>query len=342
MFEKMIQKYKDLYENPTNCEPLVQVLYPVSRPYTIKEALASPEKMLANQMAVIEARLKVGDDFLPALRADFGTAQIAHMFGCPIHVFEDSEPCCGAHILDDIADADTISVPAMDSGWNTQVDWFQEYFMEHKPEWLPIQHPDVQGPFNTGHLIRGNDIIFDFYDDPENVEKLLMKVSDFMVDWIKYTTRKTNPKEGWFYDRGGIWRGNARLCNCSLQIVSPGIYREHIMASDASFLKSIGMGRIHYCGSYPEVLDDLFRLSDMTNLEIDAQYYDAIAVCEKAPEKTSVMFCDWSNEPGNRDWYDKILNGEIPKKKNIVFQAKANDLEDAKYVYDRLKNSLCR
>lgn len=342
MYEKLIQKYKDLYENPLTCEPLVQVIFPVKHSYTIKEALDSPEKMLANQMETINARLAVGDDFLPALRADFGTAQIAAMYGCPIKIMEDSEPCCAKHILEDIEDVEQLETPSMTSGWMPKVDEFQRYFLEHKSENVAIQHPDVQGPFNSAHLIRGNDIIYDFYDDPENVQVLLNKVADFMVDWISYTTRETQPEKGWIYDRGGLWRGNARLCNCSLQIVSPTIYRENIMASDDRFLKAVNLGRVHYCGSYREIIDDLFKLKYMTNLEIDSTYHDLVETCEKAPEQVSIMFCDWSNEPGNREWYDKIMSGDIPKKRNIVVQAKAENIEDAKRVYYNLKNQLCK
>ena len=342
MYEKLIQKYKDLYENPLTCEPLVQVYFPVKHSYSIKETLSSPEKMFINQMETIQARLEAGDDFLPALRADFGTAQIAAMYGCPVKIYENSEPCCGGHILTDIEQSELLARPSMTNGWMPKVDEFQRYFMKHMPDGLTVQHPDVQGPFNSAHLIRGNDIIYDFYDDPEHVHTLLNKVSDFMVEWIRYTKRETSSDDRWFYDRGGLWRGGARLCNCTLQIVSPAIYREHIMASDERFLKAVGMGRVHYCGSYREIIDDLFRLEHMTNLEVDSQYHDIIETCEKAPKQVSVMFCDWSIEPGNREWYDKIMRGEIPEKKNIVLQAKAENLEEAKKVYDNLKNILCK
>ena len=143
-----------------------------------------------------------------------------------------------------------------------------------------------------------------------------------------------------FYDRGGLWRGGARLCNCSLQIVSLSIYRDFIKESDERFLNAVGKGRVHYCGSYKQVIDDLFTLQNMTNLEVDCQYHDVLETCEKAPENVSVMFCDWSLGNENGGWYTKIMNGEIPQKKNIVFQAKAEGIEDAKRVYYNLKNKL--
>lgn len=342
MYEKMIKKYKALYENPKNCEPLVQVYFPVPHTYTIAEALEDPKKMFTNQMETMNARLAVGDDFLPALRADFGTAQIAAMYGCPIKIYENSEPCCKEHILDDLDSVETLLKPSMDAGFMPRVIEFQKYFLEHMPEGMVIQHPDVQGPFNSAHLIRGNDIIYDFYDYPDEVKILLNNVSDFMVDWINYTKRDISTDNEWFYDRGGLWRGGARLCNCTLQIASPEIYREFIKESDERFLEAVGMGRIHYCGGYKQIIDDLFNVKSMTNLEVDSQYHDVIETCEKAPENVSVMFCDWSLGNENGEWYTKIMNGEIPRKKNIVFQAKASGIEEAKEIYYNVKNQLCK
>jgi len=342
MYEKMIQKYKSLYLKPLSCEPLVQVYFPVPHTYTIAEALDDPVKMFTNQMETMKARLEVGDDFLPALRADFGTAQIAAMYGCPIKIYENSEPCCKEHILESLDDIEGLKKPDMNTGFMPKVIEFQKYFLENMPEGMVVQHPDVQGPFNSAHLIRGNDIIYDFYDYPDAVKLLLNNVADFMVDWINYTKNDISNDNEWFYDRGGLWRGGARLCNCTLQIVSPSIYREYIMESDDRFLGAVGRGRVHYCGSYREIIDDLFNLKNMTNLEVDCQHHDVIETCNKAPQDVSIMFCDWSLGDKNGEWYNKIMRGEIPEKKNIVFQAKADNIEEAKRIYYNVKNQLVK
>lgn len=65
---------------------------------------------------------------------------------------------------------------------------FQDYFLKNKPVDIPIQHPDIQGPINTAHLIRGNDILYDFYDYPEETRMLLKKVTDCMIQWLDTVT----------------------------------------------------------------------------------------------------------------------------------------------------------
>lgn len=61
----------------------------------------------------------------------------------------------------------SLRTPTMKDGMNEKVLEFEEYFMKNKPSWIQVQHPDVQSAFNSAHLIRGNDIIYDFFDSPD-------------------------------------------------------------------------------------------------------------------------------------------------------------------------------
>lgn len=47
-----------------------------------------------------------------------------------------------------------------------------EIYLDNLPEGMLIQHPDIQSPFDTAHLVRGDDILLDFYDDPAAVARL--------------------------------------------------------------------------------------------------------------------------------------------------------------------------
>ena len=56
------------------------------------------------QLLDAQAHIELGDDWIPALRANFGTAQIAASFGCEVKKMEGSLPACKTHILEDIED----------------------------------------------------------------------------------------------------------------------------------------------------------------------------------------------------------------------------------------------
>lgn len=334
----MEEKYRRLYQEPDTCEPLVQINFPVPLTYSVREQFHSKEKMLAQQILIAEAHERVGDDFIPALRVNFGTAQIAASFGCEIQEMPQSLPACKSHVLKTIEDVHSLKKPTMKDGFNERLTEYQDYFMKNKPEYLPVQHPDVQSSFNSAHLIRGNDILYDFYDYPDETDCLLSKVTDFMIDWITAAKAQITNDSEWFYDMGGLWKGGARISDCSLQFLSPPLYREFVMKEDDRFLTAVGGGRVHYCGSHTDFLTDIYRLNGLTALEIDSAYHDIYEVCRTAPKRTAVMFCDWSNSPRNGPWYERLLKKGLPSKHNIVIQAKASGEEEAKRIYDRLKS----
>ena len=340
--DEIRQKYKNLTLQPENCEPLVQVSFPVELPFPKTESYHDAEKMLRNQLAIIAARRAVGDDYLPALRADFGTAQIASMYGCPIFYPTDSEPCCGDHVLKSMEEAALLQTPTLSGGMTDDVMRFQEYFKANKPDDIPIQHPDIQSTMNNLYMIRGNDVFFDFYDYPEEIKTFCRSITDYMLKWLDYVTDGFCEDDQWVYDRGGLWKGRARLSDCTLQMLSPQLYEDFIMEEDAYFLEKVGGGRVHYCGSNPGVIPDILTLKNNTNLEIDCQYHDLVEISQIAPKEMSIIFCDWSNTPGNSGWYRKLMDGAVPEKKNIVILAKADDAEDAKKVYAAVKNQLLK
>lgn len=342
-YRRLEEKYKALYLDPEHCEPLVMISIPVSGCPSVSDQFHDPQKMLDAYAKRIKMHSEIQDDVLPMTRVEFGTAQIAAAFGCKIQEMPGSLPACGSHALADLEDVWKKEPPTMQDGLVPLLDEYTQYFLSHQPVEIPIQHPDVQSTFNSGHLIRGNDILYDFYDEPEAVHHLLKMVTDYMIAFTEHVKAPISKDREWFYDSGGLWKGAARISNCTLQIVSPDIYREFIMEEDVRYLKTIGGGRVHYCGNHPGVIDEFFKEPDvMHTIEIDSQYHDIVEICDRCPQKVTMMFCDWSNERGNREWLPKLLSGHVPAKKNVVINAKAYTVEEAKRTYDQIKNALLR
>lgn len=341
-YQRLEEKYKLLYTDPRHCEPMVMVGIPVQGCADPNEQLHDPAKMLDAYEKRISAHIELGDDTLPSIRVEFGTAQIAAAFGCEVREMPRSLPACGSHILKEAGDIWNMKLPTLKDGLVPLLDKYTEYYQEHMSPGMVIQHPDVQSSFNSAHLIRGNDILYDFYDDPGALRQLLKMVTDYMILFTEHTKSAISKDKEWFHDSGGFWKGGARISNCTLQIVSPELYEEFIMPEDIRYLKAIGGGAIHYCGSHPGVLEEMYRIPEAHMLQIDSEYHDMIEVCDKCPLEKTVMFCDWSVEHGNREWFPKLLSGRIPEKKNIVIYAKAYSMEEGKRIYHDIKNALLK
>lgn len=339
-YQQLEDKYKALFTAPENCETLVQITVPNPETIRIADQIADPQKMLEQILSDAALHAEIGDDQLPMARVNFGTAQVAGAFGTPFIVLENSLPAAGEPVITSSEAVRELKMPTMQDGWIPKLDAFTDYFKTHLPAGIPIQHPDIQSPFNSAHLIRGNDILFDFYDNPDAVRELLAKVTDFMLAFTRHVKDQISTDSEWFYDMGGLWKGAARISDCSLQMVGPDIYHEFIRGEDIRFMQAIGGGRVHYCGSLPEVIGDFLHTDGIYGVEIDLQYHAIDAISAICPPEKVVRFCDWSTSPGNGSWLGRLLSGDKPKKKNIVINAKADTVREAKRLYDVLKTAL--
>jgi len=119
-------------------------------------------------------------------------------------------------------------------------------------------------------------------------------------------------------------------------MISPELYRKHILAQDVRFFKAVGGGRMHYCGSHGSVIDWFFTNPSLTGLDYDSTYHDLWSLCERAP-KNVILLADVNldTETGKR-----LLSGEWPNKKNIIIHAWASSTQQGKDMYRRLKASV--
>ncbi len=118
-----------------------------------------------------------------------------------------------------------------------------------------IQLPDMQGPFNLAHAILGEDALTAPYLQPDEFRNFMERVTTF---WI--AARKT--LLSWIEPEWTSPKDTAVTCiaECSVNLVSPELYREHILPHDLKIARTFGALHIHPC-SGPHVfhvtLDEL-------------------------------------------------------------------------------------
>jgi len=110
------------------------------------------------------------------------------------------------------------------------------------PPEFKIHLPDRQGPFNLAHLILGNEAFVAPLVEPEKFHQAMQNITDF---WI--AVRRT--LLGWIGpDRlsRSVWSDNI-ICECSCNMISPDLYREHVLPFDLQIAKALGRVAIHPC-----------------------------------------------------------------------------------------------
>ena len=335
-FEDVYARYRMLYDDPANCSPMFSVYVPQDGRATVEQQLADPLVMLKSCLDGLRPHLEVEDDSVPTVRVEFGTAQVAAAFGCSIVFPENSPAAAGPSVLERAEDVYELEKPPLDAGWYGKLADWTELWLENLPEGVHIQHPDIQSAFNSAHLVRGNDILLDFYDNPEAVEALLDLVTDFMVDITRHVRSMITHDEDWFFDWGALWRGKARISNCSMHMISPEFYRRFVMPRDRRFFDEMGVGRMHYCGTFGEVIREFFEVPNISGLDYDSVHHDLYELCEMAPERVTLLLY----APQYMPIFGRLVSGDWPKKRNLIIQTNASSVDEGKDILDRLRRSV--
>ncbi len=335
--DDVVARYRLLHDDPAGCRPMIIINTPVQLP-TWEARLADPLVMLRAELDLLRPHLEIRDDRVPTVRVQFGTAQVAAAFGCQMIVPENNLPAAGSHVLTEAAGVHGLKMPGLDAGWYGKLADWTHLWQKHLPPGVHLQLPDIQSAFNSAHLIRGNDILTDFYDAPGDVDVLLDTVTDYMLAITRHLKAMISDDPAWFSDWGALWKGAARISNCSMQMISPDLYREHVLPRDVRFFDSLGGGRMHYCGITADVIDDFMNVPAISGLDVDCTRHDFFALCQRAPERLVLMSGGEFGETSPE--LKRLLRGDWPDKRNIVVIAGAASVAAGRDLLKRLKDSI--
>lgn len=333
-YEKLYEDYKLMSLDAKKSKPKFLINAPINS-YTWEEMLVDPYKMFKNELDKLKQHIEINDDNVLSTRVNFGTAQIAAAFGCDMYIPPNNLPCAKNHILTDINNVYDLKKPSFKTGWYPKLEQFTKFYLENMPEHVNIQLPDIQSTFNNSHLIRGNDVIFDFFDEPDKLEYLLDLVTDYMLELTDYLNKMINHKDGWFFDWGAMWKGNGRISNCTVHLISPKMYEDYILKRDKRFLEGINSGRMHYCGAHTEVIKSFIKESFITGLDFDSNLHSLWDVSNMLPRNIPLL----TDTNENSTTLKRLLDGDWPDKKNIILNIYVESKESGKILLEKLRNS---
>lgn len=264
--EGLYAAYRCMFTSPGASSPMVIVQVPVRGMPGYRERFRDPLSMLAVELATLRNHLEVGDDCVPTVRVQFGTGLIASAFGCETFVPDNELPCCRQPVIRERAQIAGLSMPSKSAGLLGKLEEFTRVFREHLPECVHIQHPDIQSPFNNAYAIRGNDLFLDMLDDPASVDALLNVITDYLIVLVPHLKGMVSRDWEWFFDMGVLWKGTARISNCSTTMIDPRMYDRFVLPQDRRLFQAMRGGRVHYCGTSAPVLKSFLSIPGVSGL----------------------------------------------------------------------------
>lgn len=268
--------------------------------YNFKEIFDDRDKMLLNELKLVYCAAKLKDDSLYGIRANYGTAIIASIFGCPVHTFEKMLPCGTA-----VGDINKImkivesGVPDIYTGICRKALETVSYF-RHVLGDYPILNKyvgsfllDIQGTFDNASIIWGSDIFLGVIDEPELVQQLMgviaKTIKEVVLEHRKRDGVDVHEDQGFIRFMGGICLRNDSCINLSGEM-----YEQYVKPYDQSLLDEF-TGNIHFCGKAHQWWERLMNMKGLKAINpFQSEFYDLkymYPICEK----NKVAIYNWTS-----------------------------------------------
>lgn len=238
----------------------ITISYPKENPFKwhpYRETFYNMEKMLYNELRGCVYSCEIGDDKLPMVRANYGVGTLPMFFGAESVLIENQMPW--VKHFDSIGDIKNLIKKGIPDLYNTPGSRVLETCAYYKDKmsayrkvskYIPIYHPDLQGPFDVAHLLMGNDIYYLMYDEPGLVHDLLGLVTDTYIavmEKFKDICDDTY-KSAYNFHWGILYGGCVSLRDDTAVNLSKEMYLEFVKPYDEKIMKRFGGVSVHFCG----------------------------------------------------------------------------------------------
>jgi uroporphyrinogen-III decarboxylase len=166
---------------------------------------------------------------------------------------------------------------------------------------VSLYHCDLQGPFDTAHLIWGTDIFSAIYDCPELVHALLGLVTEGYLRVLELEKASIGEGKDTCLHWGLVARGGTVIREDSATLLSPAAYQAFAAPYTARILKAWG-GVIHFCGNGHHLWELMTRMDGLTGVNLgNPERYDlAQLVARLEPQRLNVVGWGLALTPAQR------------------------------------------
>ena len=110
------------------------------------------------------------------------------------------------------------------------------------PDSFKIALPDTQGPFNIAHALVGEEALIEAYLDPDRFHQLMAKITDFWIQAVMVLKNAIGKER-----EAVLAQAAVHIAECSVNLVSPEMYKEFLLPCDLKIAEVFGAPGIHTC-----------------------------------------------------------------------------------------------
>ena len=292
--------------------------------YNTKEIHFDCEKMLINGVRDVLSAVNGGYGAVPSMRANMGCGIIASLFGEQQRLFEDKMPWLVDHVKkENIRENYNFSIndSAEFAAAMEHIEYMSEALRDNGLTGKVFVFPlDLQGAVDTAHLVYGDTIFYDFYDDPDFVHHLLnmsceaiyfamdecFKRIEKIGEYVAHYNHLILPRDA----------GSVKVSEDTTTLMS----REHIHGFAKPYLRKMleyfNGGYVHYCGKNNHLLDMILDEPLVKGINFgNTDMHDMTEVLERCRAKRKVYTGGINRENGESlfDYFTRVLEPAYDK-----------------------------
>ncbi len=272
--------------------------------YDFQQIFNSREKMLCREVRGACVTGNARSDAVPSIRANLGTGILLSCLGLEQETFPDKMPWLKQHLSKEEISRLTFDDLRPRGSFARGLEMMR-FFREVLNDALPVYVMDTQGPFDLAHLIMGDDLFLELYDDPPFVHHLMTLCTELgrrTHRWMKEIAGEPptalHHSNALYSDSFGI-----RICEDTTALLDEKNLREFAIPYSRELAREFGGAWVHYCG-YNEALTNaileapefpVLNFGHIPGHEQDIHFH---AVMEKFAANGKVNFNSWPLLPG--------------------------------------------
>ncbi len=282
--------------------------------YNLKEQFFDKEKMLYEQAWAALSTVRAGGDALPSVRANLGTGFLASVFGLEEEVFADKMPWLKEHLKKE--EIKKLSVeglnPISEKGLISRAKEYMGFFKERLTGKVAVYLPDTQSPFDLAHLIRGDEIFTDLYDDPDFVHHLMELSTYVYIAATKYLKKVVDEPLNTGYHGNSLSMGNCgvRCCEDTTTLLSPDLVKKFVAPYIKKALSPFEGGWLHFCGKGNHLLDIFLGIPEVKGINFgNPENYDPAKILPKLESKGKIYYGSFprKEKEGTEEYFVRLL-----------------------------------
>jgi len=308
--------------------------------YNTREIHFDSEKMLVNGVRDVLNAVNGGYGAVPSMRANMGCGIIASLFGKQQRLFDDKMPWLVDHVKKEDLENGREN-PAGTIGRRTfSIDDSAEFaaaleHMQYMTDFLRgnnltgkvfVFPLDLQGAIDTAHLIYGDTIFYDFYDDPDFVHHLLDMSCEaiyFAMDECFKRTEKSGEYTAHYNhliipaESGGI-----KTSEDTTTLLSREHIHEFAKPHLRRMLEHFKGGYVHYCGRNNHLLDMILAEPLVRGINFgNTDMHDMSAVLERCRDTRKVYTGQIGRNGGEPlfDYFTRVLEPAYDKESGCFY-----------------------